>query len=67
VRTDGVAMGGTLGPGGVGAAAALVFAGRAADVTDVVVGGRQIVTGGVHHLGPIGPRLERAVAGLWGQ
>ncbi len=66
IRLDGPALAGTVGAGGTGAAAAAVFAGRAAEVTDVVVAGRRIVADGEHCLlGPVGPRLERAIAALW--
>ena len=68
LRTDGVALAGTISAGGVGAAAAAVFAGRAGEVTDVVVGGREVVAGGVHtRLGPVGPLLASSIAGLWGE
>jgi formiminoglutamate deiminase len=47
------------------AAAQVVFAATAADVTDVVVGGRQVVVGG-HHLalGDVGELLSHALANL---
>jgi cytosine/adenosine deaminase-related metal-dependent hydrolase len=65
LRTDGVALAGTVGSDGRGAAAAAVFAGRASDVTDVVVGGRAVVARGEHcALGPVGPLLRAALAGL---
>ncbi len=63
VRLDGPSLAGTVSPIGQGAAAAAVFAGRAGDVTDVVVAGRPVVTGGVHAgLGPVGPLLAAAIA-----
>lgn len=66
LRLDGPALAGTLGANGTGAAAAAVFAAGAGEVRDVVVGGRPVVAGGVHlALGPIGPRLARAVRLLW--
>lgn len=47
-------------------AAAVVFAATAADVTDVVVGGRAIVRDGVHLTIPDVPgALHRAIASLW--
>lgn len=62
LRTDGVALAGTIEPGGGGAAAAAVFAGSAGEVTDVVVAGRRIVDGGVHvGLGPVGAQLSAAL------
>jgi len=65
LRADGVALAGTWGPDGEGAAAAAVFAGRASEVTDVVVGGRAVVAGGVHcTLGPVGPLLHAALGQL---
>jgi formiminoglutamate deiminase len=43
----------------------VVFAGTAADVTDVVVAGRRVVAGGEHLLlGDIGTLLDRAVAAV---
>lgn len=45
-----------------GAAARVVFAASAADVTDVVAGGRRIVTGGRHELGDVGRLLTDAIA-----
>jgi formiminoglutamate deiminase len=66
LRTDGVALAGTLGADGIGAAAAAVYGGGAGSVTDVVVGGRTVVAGGEHvTLGPVGPRLAGAIASLW--
>jgi cytosine/adenosine deaminase-related metal-dependent hydrolase len=41
----------------------LIYCATAADVTDVVVGGRSIVAGGVHQLvGDVGQALARAIA-----
>ncbi len=66
IGLGGVRLAGTLGPGGEGAAAAAVFAGAAADVTDVVVGGRQVVAGRRHlAVGDVGAALDRAISGLW--
>lgn len=49
------------------AAEAVVFAGTAADVTDVVVGGRRIVRGGEHALIPdVAGALGEAIEGVWG-
>lgn len=68
LRTDGVALAGTIGPRGAGAAAAAVFAGGACEVTDVVVAGRRVVDGGVHvGLGPVGPRLAAALEEVMGR
>ena len=41
--------------------AQVVLAAGAADVTDVVVGGRRVVAGGAHVLGPVGPLLAAAI------
>jgi formiminoglutamate deiminase len=66
LRLDGVALAGTLGADGSGAAAAAVFAARAGEVGDVVVAGRRIVAGGEHvRLGPVGPHLQRAIRRAW--
>jgi cytosine/adenosine deaminase-related metal-dependent hydrolase len=66
LRLDGPALAGTLGADGTGAAAAAVFAARSGEVSDVVVAGRRIVADGVHvGLGPVGPRLDAAIGGLW--
>jgi cytosine/adenosine deaminase-related metal-dependent hydrolase len=47
-------------------AAAVVFAGVAADVTDVVVDGRSIVHDGQHLLlGDVAGRLAGAIAAVW--
>jgi cytosine/adenosine deaminase-related metal-dependent hydrolase len=63
VRIDGPALAGTVGRDGRGAAAAAVFAGSPADVTNVVVGGQTIVADGRHRtLGEVGPLLSRAIA-----
>jgi cytosine/adenosine deaminase-related metal-dependent hydrolase len=44
-----------------------VFAASAADVSDVVVGGRQVVEGGRHLLvGDVGAALEAAIRPLTG-
>ena len=40
----------------------VVFAGTAADVTDVVVSGRRVVEGGEHRLGDVGRLLADAIA-----
>ncbi|MBP9919458.1 MAG: formimidoylglutamate deiminase [Dermatophilaceae bacterium] len=54
-------------PRTVGAKAAeLLYAATAADIDTVVVGGRVIVTGGQHHLGPVAPMLRSALLGLRG-
>lgn len=42
----------------------LVLAATAADVTDVVVAGQPVVTGGEHRLGPVGPLLRDAIAAI---
>nr|EIF90162.1 N-formimino-L-glutamate deiminase [Streptomyces tsukubensis NRRL18488] len=47
------------------AAEAVVFAGTAADVRDVVVGGRTVVAGGVHRTVPdTAGELARAIAAV---
>jgi formiminoglutamate deiminase len=46
------------------AIAAVVFAASAADVTDVVVGGRRVVRDGVHVLGDVATLLAGAVAAV---
>jgi formiminoglutamate deiminase len=67
LRLEGASLAGTVGIDGRGAAAAAVFAAGAADVTDVVVGGRAVVAEGEHlALGAVGPRLRRAVARVRG-
>jgi formiminoglutamate deiminase len=43
----------------------VVFAASAADVTDVVVDGRTIVTDRQHHRGPIGRALADTIGALW--
>ncbi|HTF46828.1 MAG TPA: formimidoylglutamate deiminase [Pseudonocardia sp.] len=44
----------------------LVLAGSAADVDSVVVGGRMVVSGGVHRsFGSVGAELARVIEGLW--
>ena len=45
--------------------AQLVMAATAADVTDVVVGGRVVVSGGQHVLGDVGELLTQAVSRAW--
>ncbi len=45
--------------------AQVVMAAGAADVSDVVVDGRVIVTGGRHVLGDVGQLLSKAIAPLW--
>jgi formiminoglutamate deiminase len=42
----------------------VVLTAGAPDVTDVVVGGRHVVSGGRHVLGPVGPLLSDAIARL---
>jgi formiminoglutamate deiminase len=44
----------------------LPFVATAADVTDVVVGGRAVVTNRQHRLGDVASLLERAITPLWG-
>jgi formiminoglutamate deiminase len=62
VRLDSVR---TAGGADTDAVERVVFAATAADVTDVVVGGRRVVAAGEHLLlGDVGPLLERAVAAL---
>lgn len=39
----------------------VVFVAGTQDVSDVVVAGRQVVTGGEHRLGPVGPLLTAAI------
>ena len=46
--------------------AQVVFAAGAADVTDVVVGGRHVVRAGEHELGPVGPLLTESIARVTG-
>jgi formiminoglutamate deiminase len=43
----------------------VVFAASAADVTDVVVDGRTIVTDRQHHRGPVGRTLKDSISALW--
>ena len=43
----------------------VVFAASAADVTDVVVDGRTIVTDRRHHRGPVGRTLADTIGALW--
>ncbi|HVM00429.1 MAG TPA: formimidoylglutamate deiminase, partial [Egibacteraceae bacterium] len=59
VRLDSVR---TAGADPATAADMVVFAGAAADVTDVVVDGRRVVRDGVHALGDVGRLLADAVA-----
>jgi formiminoglutamate deiminase len=47
------------------AADQLLFAATAADVTDVVIAGKSIVTAGVHRLGNVARMLEEAINPLW--
>ncbi len=59
----------TVGAGSVRVAGAsgvgsLVFAATAADVTDVIVGGRRIVGQGTHHSIDVVTELERAITGV---
>jgi formiminoglutamate deiminase len=62
VRLDSVR---TAGGADADALERVVFAGTAADVTDVVVSGRRVVAGGEHLLlGDVGPLLDRSVAPL---
>ena len=62
VRLDSVR---TAGGADADALERVVFAGTAADVTDVVVSGRRVVAGGEHLLlGDVGALLDRAVAAL---
>ncbi|MCC5946818.1 MAG: formimidoylglutamate deiminase [Nitriliruptoraceae bacterium] len=61
VRLDSVR---TAGADPAAAAAMVVFAGAAADVTDVVVDGRRVVTDGRHVLGDLGRRLAAAMRPL---
>jgi formiminoglutamate deiminase len=42
-----------------------LFAATAADVDTVVVDGRVVVSGGMHHLGDVGALLDAAVTPLW--
>ncbi|MDA8063494.1 MAG: formimidoylglutamate deiminase [Actinomycetota bacterium] len=61
-------LAGTFGPSGAGAAAAVVFAGVAAAVTDVVVAGRPVVTGGRHVvIEDPGAALAAAIEAAWGE
>jgi hypothetical protein len=43
----------------------LLFAATAADVSDVVVSGVSVVSGGVHRLGDVTRLLEQAITPLW--
>ena len=45
---------------------AVVFAAAAADVTDVVVGGRRVVASGEHRLGAVAPALAGSIDALQG-
>ncbi|CRK59658.1 Formiminoglutamic iminohydrolase [Alloactinosynnema sp. L-07] len=58
VRLDTVRTAGCL-PGQV------MLAATASDVDTVVVGGRVVVSGGVHRLGDVGAMLGKAIEGLW--
>ena len=57
VRTDSRRTGGA-------ALAQIIFAATGADVTDVVVGGRKIVSGGIHPIGPIDDIVTEAMAAV---
>lgn len=57
VRTDSRRTGGV-------APAQIIFGATGADVTDVVVGGRRVVSGGVHPLGPIDDIVTEAIAAV---
>jgi cytosine/adenosine deaminase-related metal-dependent hydrolase len=48
-RTSGVALG------------QIIFGATGADVTDVVVGGRRVVSGGVHALGPVDDLVAESI------
>jgi formiminoglutamate deiminase len=58
VRLDSVRTAGSL-------AAQLVHSATSADVHRVVVGGRAVVTDGVHALGDVGALLQHAIQPLW--
>ena len=57
VRTDSRRTGGV-------APAQIIFGATGADVTDVVVGGRRIVSGGVHALGPIDDIVAESIVAV---
>ena len=61
VRLGGVRLAGISGEHAV---QAVVFAGAAADVTDVVVGGSFVVRDGAHVALDVPSELENAIAGL---
>ena len=62
VRLDGVRMAGARDGDPVGT---LVFAGAAADVRDVIVGGRFVVRDGRHHALDVPRELAGALAAVW--
>lgn len=51
-RTSGVGLG------------QVIFGATGADVTDVVVGGRRIVSGGVHPMGPVDDVIAESIAAV---
>lgn len=57
VRTDSRRTGGV-------APAQIIFAATGADVTDVIVGGRRVVSGGVHPLGPVDDIVTEAIVAV---
>jgi formiminoglutamate deiminase len=66
LNPNGVRLAGTTGPDGQGAAAAVVFAAGAGDVTDVVIAGRPVVAGRRHlRIGDVGAALARSIDRLW--
>ena len=62
MRLDGVRMAGARDGDPVGT---LVFAGAAADVRDVIVGGRFVVRDGRHHALDVPRELAGALAAVW--
>jgi formiminoglutamate deiminase len=63
VSLDGVRLAGT---DAAHALDAVIFAGAAGDVTDVMVGGVAVVSGGRHRLIDVGAELAAAVSEAWG-
>jgi cytosine/adenosine deaminase-related metal-dependent hydrolase len=65
IRLDSVRTAGTTSPGGAGGdGLGLVFAATAADVSDVIVGGRHIVSGGRHLSMDVAAELDAAIAAV---
>jgi cytosine/adenosine deaminase-related metal-dependent hydrolase len=63
VGLDGVRLAGTV---PASAVPATVFAAGAADVTDVIIGGRHVVSGGRHRTVDVAQALATSIAAAWG-